>query len=126
MNNDKSIVSSDISYMVAGNVQMWAEIATTPMGKLRLADAYLGRITVGPWETRKMMTDELKGMIGGLVREANPKDVLGDPHVRGMVRHLWGEMGVTRLQRRMEENALRETQGQQPQGNSDRATGGRV
>ena len=99
MNAEKSIVSSDISYMVAGNVQMWAEIATTPMGKLRLADAYLGRITVGPWETRKMMTDELKGMIGGIVREAKPEDVLGDPHVRGMVRHLWGEMGVTRLQR---------------------------
>lgn len=104
MNAEKSIVSSDISYMVAGNVQMWAEIAATPMGKLRLADAYLGRITVGPWETRKMMTDELKGMIGGIVREAKPEDVLGDPHVRGMVRHLYGEAGISRLKRRVEES----------------------
>jgi hypothetical protein len=112
VNAEKSIVSSDISYMIAGNTQMWSEIAATPLGKLRLADAYLGRITVGAWETRRMMMDELKGMIGGLVRECDPAAILGDPHVRGMIRHLYGEAGVTRLKRRVEENALRQTSGQ--------------
>ena len=122
--NQPSIVSSDISYMVAANQQMWAEIATTPLGKLRLADAYLGRISAMAWEVRKMMADELKGMIGGLVRECDPQAVLNDPHLVGMVRQLYGEPGVNRLKTRVQQkvlssaNEVRETPGQQPQGNS--------
>ena len=30
------------------------------------------------------------------------KEVYGDPHIRGMVRELWGEPGVTRLKARAE------------------------
>ena len=110
--------STDISFAEKGCVAGGQEVLATPLGKLKAADAYLARITVGPWEVRKLRMDELKGMIGGLVREADPAAVLGDPHVCGMVRHLWGEPGVNRLKRRMEENALRETTGQQSQGNS--------
>ena len=105
MNNDKSIVSSDISYSITGNQAMWAEIATTPIGKLRLADAYLARITVGPWETRKMLMDELRGWVGGHIRDAKPQDVLNDPHCHGLVRHLYGEPGINRLKKRAEEAA---------------------
>lgn len=130
--NQPSIVSSDISWSVAGNMKMWEEVKGTPMGKLRMAEALLGRITVGDWEQRKIRMEDLKGRVGPYIREADPEQVLGDPHVVGLIRHLFGEPGINRLKARVQQkvlssaNAVRETPGQQSQGNHASPAASRV
>ena len=95
--NNPLTTSSDISWAAQAAIKHWDEKCQTVIGKLLLADAYLARITVGDWQQRREKTDWLKSYVGPLLREADPKDVLGDPGLVGMVRQLWGEPGVTRL-----------------------------
>ena len=95
--NQPLTTSSDISYITQACMRQWDKDITTVIGKLKLADAYLARITVGDWQQRKERMEWLKGQIGPMVREADPVAVLNDPGLVGMVRHLWGERAVTRL-----------------------------
>ena len=95
--NNPVTTSTDISYASQAGMKHWDEKVGTAIGKLLLADAYLARITVGDWQQRRERTDWLKGQVGPLVRGADPALVLGDPGLTGLVRHLWGEPGVTRL-----------------------------
>jgi hypothetical protein len=94
--NNPVTTSSDISWAAQANIKMWEERRDV-IGRLHLADAYLARISVGEYSQRAERTDWLKGYIGPLMRQADPKAVLGDPHLTGMVRQLWGEAGVIRL-----------------------------
>ena len=94
--NNPLTTSSDISWSAQANIKMWQERQDV-IGRLHLADAYLARISVGEYSQRAERTDWLKGYIGPLIRQADPKAIVGDPHLTGMVRQLWGEAGVTRL-----------------------------
>ena len=100
--NQPTLTPSDITWASQANVKMWEERADA-IGRLHLADAYLARISVGEWSQREERTDWLKGHIGPLLREVDPKAIVGDPHLRGMVRQLWGERGVQRLKDRITE-----------------------
>jgi hypothetical protein len=90
--------SSDISWSSQANMRYWENAITTPFGKLRLADAYLARIGVGDWQQRAERTSWLKNYVGDILRSLDDAtEAYGDPHVRSMVRELWGENGVNKL-----------------------------
>jgi hypothetical protein len=95
--NNPVTTSSDISYASQAGMKHWDEKIGTVIGRLHLADAYLARITVGDWQQRRERTEWLKGQIGPLVRQTDPKEILGDPGLTGLVRSLWGEAGISRL-----------------------------
>ena len=95
--NQPVTTSSDITWAVQSCMRQWDERVKTVIGRLHLCDAYLARISVGEYSQRAERTDWLKGYIGPLIRQADPKAIVGDPHLTGMVRQLWGEAGVTRL-----------------------------
>ncbi len=95
--NQPLTTSSDITYPTQSCIRHWDQRIGTTLGKLHLAAAYLARIGVGEWSDREIRKDWLKGQVGPLIREADPKDVLGDPNLCGMVRELFTERGVTRL-----------------------------
>jgi hypothetical protein len=82
-------------------MRYWDEVKGDVIGRLRLADAYLARINVGDWSQRNERREWLKMRVGELIRAAEPKDVVGDPNLVGMVRDLFGEKGVARLKARI-------------------------
>jgi hypothetical protein len=51
-------------------------------------------------EADKDAWDRLRDAAASAIRDADPKDVLNDPHLVGMVRHLFGERGLGRLRNR--------------------------
>ena len=63
---------------------------TDPLGKLRFLDARYARLDQNGLEF-------FKGEVGDAIRAADPKAVLGDPHLVGLIRALWGERGVIKL-----------------------------
>lgn len=82
-------------------MRYWDEVKGDVIGRLRLADAYLARINIGDWSQRNERREWLKMRVGELIRSAKAEDVLGDPHLVGMVRDLFGEKGVMRLKGRV-------------------------
>ena len=98
--NNPVTTSSDTTWASQANMRYWDEVKGTVIGRLRLADAYLARINVGDWHQRGERRDWLKMKVGELIRTADPKEVVGDPHLVGMVRDLFGEKGVMRLKER--------------------------
>lgn len=103
--NNPVITSSDISWASQACIKYWDEVKNDPIGRLRLADAYLARITVGDYSQRWERTDWLRSSIGPHVRAADPAAILGDPHLCGMIRQLWGEAGIIRLRTRVEKKS---------------------
>jgi len=82
-------------------MRYWESVRNNPYQMLRLADAYLARIGVGDWQQRQERTAWLKNYVGDLLRSLeDATEAYGDPHVRSMVRELWGEIGVERLKAR--------------------------
>ncbi len=72
---------------------------------LRLCDALLARYGISAGPDRTDIPDRvewLKGVTAEWIKRATPADVIGDPHVRGLVRKLFGEAGVNRLRDRAE------------------------
>jgi hypothetical protein len=76
----------------------WGKQEPTPLHRLKLCDAYLARLTMR--EADKDAWDRLRDAAAAAIRDADPKDVLNDPHLVGMVRHLFGERGLGRLRNR--------------------------
>ncbi len=76
----------------------WGKQEPTPLHRLKLCDAYLARLTMR--EADKDAWDRLREAAASAIRDADPKDVLNDPHLVGMVRHLFGERGLGRLRNR--------------------------
>lgn len=76
----------------------WAITAANNIGKLRLCDALLARYQLdrdsADYPDR---IEELKNIVRNLIRETKAQDVLGDIHLQGLIRSLWGEHGITRL-----------------------------
>lgn len=78
--------------------RQWGKQEPTPLHRLKLCDAYLARLTVR--EADKDAWDRLRDAAAAAIRDADPKEVLNDPHLVGMVRHLFGERGLGRLRNR--------------------------
>ena len=74
------------------------ESSTDPLAKLLLCEALLGRYTVTgqTGDTEKM--ESLREVTAKHIRAAKPSEVLGNPHLSGLVRFLFSEKGIRRLQ----------------------------
>jgi len=80
------------------SARVWGKQEPTPINRLRLCDAYLARLTIR--EADRDAWDRLRDAAAAALRDADPKEVIGDPHLAGMVRHLFGERGLGRLRER--------------------------
>lgn len=83
------------------NSKMWEELARDSIGKLRQIDAMLARLQFqhdDPNFLEKL--SGLREMAARHLRDCDAKLAYGDPHIRAMVRELWGEAGVNRLRER--------------------------
>jgi len=69
----------------------------SPIGRLRYCDAVLARLRVQK-DTERV--ESLKATVAGLLREADPVEVLAEPHIIGMILELFGERGVRRIRDR--------------------------
>jgi len=80
------------------NEKFWNSEIHDPIMKLRLCDALLARYTIraGDIDIEDRM-EELKDRVADVIRLAEPKKILGDPHIRSMVWQLFGERGFNRL-----------------------------
>jgi predicted NAD/FAD-dependent oxidoreductase len=81
------------SWAIQASADYWREAAADPMGKLRLLDARFARLDPNG-------LDFFKAEVADAIRAADPKAVLGDPHLVGLIRALWGERGVVKLRDR--------------------------
>ena len=78
-------------------------IAADPIGELRMLDAVLARLTFQQDDpSYHDRLEQLKSKAAAKIGALDPKVILGHPDLRGMVRQLWGERGVTRLMVRAE------------------------
>lgn len=78
-------------------------IAADPIGELRMLDAVLARLTFQQDDpSYHDRLEQLKSKAAAKIGALDPKVILGHPDLRGMVRQLWGERGVTRLTVRAE------------------------
>ena len=78
-------------------------IAADPIGELRMLDAVLARLTFQQDDpSYHDRLEQLKSKAAAKIGAIDPKVILGHPDLRGMVRQLWGERGVTRLTVRAE------------------------
>lgn len=78
-------------------------IAADPIGELRMLDAVLARLTFQQDDpSYHDRLEQLKSKAAAKIGAIDPKVILGHPDLRGMVRQLWGERGVTRLTMRAE------------------------
>lgn len=78
----------------------WEEEGQTPFAKLKLCDALWSRYTINPGPETPEKLDWLKGVIAMHLREADAKQVVGDPHLMTMVWCFFGPGGARRMQER--------------------------
>jgi hypothetical protein len=80
------------------SAKYWQSVEGNPISMLRLCDALLARYQERSGDSDIPERIEwLKGRIADFIRAADPKDVLGDPHIKSMVWQLFGERGIKRL-----------------------------
>lgn len=83
------------------NQKMWEELAQESIGKLRQIDAMLARLQFShEAEDFLERLSDLREMAARHLRDCDAKRAYGDPHIRALVRELWGESGVNRLRER--------------------------
>jgi hypothetical protein len=75
--------------------------AQSPLGRLRLLDAVLARVTLREHVEPDVM-ETLRDRIATALSDCNPADAYNDPTVRSMVMQVWGARGVSRLQQRVQ------------------------
>jgi hypothetical protein len=81
------------SWAQKASAEFWSSV-TDPAGRLRFYAARLARLD-------RSRLDAFRAEVGAVIRETDPKVVLDDPHVVGMVRELFGERGVMRLREKV-------------------------
>lgn len=97
----KAADEARFEHQTSDNIRMWEEIVETTIGRLRLADAYLARLNMNRGSIDYAeKRDFLKHHVGDLIRKSEPKKVYGDIHIVGLVRELFGDIGVRRLKER--------------------------
>ena len=97
----KAADEARFQYQEESSFKMWDDLIETTIGQLRLADAYLARLSLnrGSIDYADKL-QFLKHHVAELIRKSEPKKVAGDIHIVGMVRELFGEQGVGRLRER--------------------------
>ena len=78
--------------------RIWGKQEPTPIHRLKLCEAYLARLTMREPDADAM--ERVKDAAAAAIRDADPKEVIGNPHLAGMVRQLFGERGLGRLRER--------------------------
>lgn len=79
----------------------WDKLEPSPLNRLKLCDALWARYTfLEDDESAREKMEWLRGVIALHLREAEPSEVLNDPHLRTMVFTLFGPRGITRLKER--------------------------
>ena len=81
-------------------IKGWELREPNPLGKLRLCEALLARYTIDPDPDTPERMEWLKQVASMHIRACDPKDIWNDPHVLGMIRHLFGEPGYRRIRER--------------------------
>lgn len=79
--------------------RQWGKLEPTPLNRLKLCEAYLARLTLSDPPDRDAV-ERLRDAAAAALRIADAIEVLNDPHLVGMVRHLFGEKGLARLRSR--------------------------
>ena len=74
------------------------ESSTNTLDKLLLCESLLARYTVTGQCGDQDKMDSLREITAKHIRAAKPLEVLGNPHTIGLVRSLYGERGIRRLQ----------------------------
>lgn len=100
------VVDTDTQAMIARSQRSWEQDHTrgTPLWRLRVAESYLTVARSKHHPESPILAERIEWLRGTVARilrdEADPAQVLADPHTRGLVRELFGEEGVERLYRR--------------------------
>ena len=81
-------------------IKGWELREPDPLGKLRLCEALLARYTIEPDADTPERIDWLKQVVSMHIRACDPKDIWNEPHVLGMIRHLFGDAGYRRIRER--------------------------
>jgi hypothetical protein len=94
----KAADEARFQYQMEGNLKMWDEMLEDGIGQLRLADAYLARLSLnrGSLDFADRL-QFLKHHVADLIKRTDAKQVAADPHVKSMVRELFGEPGYRRI-----------------------------
>ena len=71
---------------------------STALGKLLLLEALLARYSVTGQCGDKDKMEALREVTAKHIRSAKPSEIVGNPHITGLVRFLFGERGIRRLQ----------------------------
>ena len=97
----KAADEARFQHLEDSNLKMWDDLVETTIGQLRLADAYLARLSLnrGSIDYADKL-QFLKHHVADLIRKSEPKKVIDDIHIVGMVRELFGEPGYRRLRER--------------------------
>jgi hypothetical protein len=83
------------------SARAWDKLEPSPLNRLKLCDALWARYTfMEDSEDARDRMEWLRGVIAMHLREAEPTEVLADPHLRTMVFCLFGPRGISRLKER--------------------------
>ena len=83
---------------VRQSANYWAEaVRESPINRLRYYDALCAR---PGFLDDPEQRDRVKNRVAELIRETDTAAVLGDPHIIGLIRWLFGEKGLVRLRER--------------------------
>lgn len=82
------------------SIRAWEQQPDTALKKLKLCEALWARYTINPDSDTPDRMEWLKDTIALHLRNANAKDVLGDPHLMAMVWVFYGAAGANRIKAR--------------------------
>lgn len=98
----KAQVEADVARneWLMGQAQKGVDAAAqTPLGRLRLLDGVLARVTLREHVEPEVM-ENLRDRIASALNECDAAAAYSDPHIRSMVLQMWGPRGVSRLESR--------------------------
>lgn len=102
------VVDTDTQALIARAQRSWEQdhLRGTPIWRLKVAESYLASARCQHHPESVVLAERIEWLRGTVARilrdEANPAEVLAEPHTRGIVLELFGEEGIERLRRRAE------------------------
>jgi hypothetical protein len=89
-------------WMNQSSEKHWSTLPVTPINRLKLCEALWARYTVTPDEHTPERLEWLKDAMRPYLRDANPKEVLGDPGLSTMVWCFFNKRGIDLLRSRID------------------------
>ncbi len=98
-------MADSFEYLIRRSEGFWEKAINSPLGKLKLADAYLARIDLerDP-HVHAERVEHLRGKVAELIRVADPSAILADFHLWRLVLRLFSAAGLRRLELRSKES----------------------